>query len=97
MLDSCRALEGEGFTVTYLPVSTTGRISLENLEKAITPETSLVSIMTVNNEIGVKQPIEEIGMKFILFYLFFIIYTREFLILEVCGYHRDNPETCSYR
>lgn len=61
VLDSCRALEGEGFKVTYLPVNQNGLISLENLEKAITPETSLVSIMTVNNEIGVKQPVAEIG------------------------------------
>lgn len=61
VLDSCRALEGEGFRVTYLPVQTNGLISMEELDKAITPETSLVSIMTVNNEIGVKQPIAEIG------------------------------------
>lgn len=61
VLDSCRALEGEGFRVTYLPVGQNGIISLEELEKAITPETSLVSIMTVNNEIGVVQPIAEIG------------------------------------
>lgn len=60
-MDSCRALEAEGFKVTYLPVQTNGLISMESLEKAITPETSLVSIMTVNNEIGVKQPIAEIG------------------------------------
>lgn len=61
VLDSCRALEAEGFRITYLPVGENGIISMENLEKAITPETSLVSIMTVNNEIGVKQPISEIG------------------------------------
>lgn len=61
VLDSCRALEGEGFRVTYLPVETNGLIDMEALEKAITPETSLVSIMAVNNEIGVKQPVAEIG------------------------------------
>jgi cysteine desulfurase len=61
VLDSCRALEGEGFRITYLPVNTNGLIELEELEKAITPETSLVSIMAVNNEIGVRQPITEIG------------------------------------
>lgn len=61
VLDSCRALEGEGFSITYLPVQTNGIVDLEELEKAITPDTSLVSIMAVNNEIGVKQPIEEIG------------------------------------
>ncbi|CAH1113818.1 unnamed protein product [Psylliodes chrysocephalus] len=62
VLDSCRALEGEGFTVTYLPVKTNGIICLEELEKAITPETAIVSIMSVNNEIGVKQPIDAIGV-----------------------------------
>lgn len=61
VLDSCRALEGEGFRVTYLPVKTNGIIDMSELEKALTPDTSLVSIMTVNNEIGVKQPIFEIG------------------------------------
>ncbi|XP_030756817.1 cysteine desulfurase, mitochondrial [Sitophilus oryzae] len=61
VLDSCRALEAEGFTVTYLPVNTNGIISLEELEKSITPQTSIVSVMTVNNEIGVKQPVAEIG------------------------------------
>ncbi|XP_026463957.1 probable cysteine desulfurase, mitochondrial [Ctenocephalides felis] len=61
VLDSCRALEGEGFKVTYLPVKTNGIINMEDLDKAITPETSLVSIMSVNNEIGVIQPIAEIG------------------------------------
>ncbi|XP_061707220.1 cysteine desulfurase, mitochondrial [Cydia pomonella] len=61
VLDSCRALEGEGFKITYLPVAANGIINLKELEAALTPETSLVSIMTVNNEIGVKQPIAEIG------------------------------------
>ncbi|KAL5232842.1 hypothetical protein ACI65C_000252 [Semiaphis heraclei] len=61
VLDSCRALEGEGFEITYLPVRSTGIISLDELESAIRPDTALVSIMAVNNEIGVKQPIKEIG------------------------------------
>lgn len=61
VLDSCRALEGEGFRVTYLPVKTNGIVDLELLEKEITDETSVVSIMAVNNEIGVKQPISDIG------------------------------------
>ena len=47
--------------MTYLPVKTTGRIDLGELERAMTKETSLVSIMTVNNEIGVVQPMKEIG------------------------------------
>ncbi|XP_071957417.1 cysteine desulfurase-like [Antedon mediterranea] len=61
VLDSCRQLEGEGFEVTYLPVQTNGLIDLKDLEAAIRPDTVLVSIMFVNNEIGVKQRIAEIG------------------------------------
>ncbi|XP_015428544.1 PREDICTED: cysteine desulfurase, mitochondrial [Dufourea novaeangliae] len=61
VLDSCRALQAEGFKVTYLPVKPNGLIDLNELEAAIKPETSLVSVMMVNNEIGVKQPIAEIG------------------------------------
>lgn len=61
VLDSCRALESEGFEVTYLPVMKNGLIDLQQLEDAIRPDTSLVSIMTVNNEIGVTQPVKEIG------------------------------------
>jgi len=61
VLDSCRVLEGEGFDVTYLPVQQNGRIDLDELRAAIRPDTSLVSIMTVNNEIGVTQPVAEIG------------------------------------
>ncbi|BES88475.1 Cysteine [Nesidiocoris tenuis] len=61
VLDSCRMLQNEGFDVTYLPVNTNGLICLEQLEKAMRKDTVLVSIMAVNNEIGVIQPIEEIG------------------------------------
>ncbi|KAK9404661.1 cysteine desulfurase mitochondrial [Crotalus adamanteus] len=61
VLDSCRALEAEGFRVTYLPVKKNGLIDIKELKNAIQPDTSLVSIMTVNNEIGVKQPIRDIG------------------------------------
>ncbi|XP_069567346.1 cysteine desulfurase [Brachyistius frenatus] len=61
VLDSCRVLESEGFSITYLPVQTNGLLDLELLEASIRPDTSLVSVMTVNNEIGVQQPIKEIG------------------------------------
>ncbi|PSR83043.1 hypothetical protein PHLCEN_2v5847 [Hermanssonia centrifuga] len=61
VLDSCRKLQEEGFDVTYLPVQQNGIIRLEDLEAAIRPDTSIVSIMAVNNETGVIQPIKEIG------------------------------------
>ncbi|GMI32101.1 hypothetical protein TeGR_g4818 [Tetraparma gracilis] len=62
VLDSCRVLEQEGFKVTYLPVQEqTGLVDLEELEAALTPQTSLVSVMAVNNEIGTIQPLKEIG------------------------------------
>ncbi|TFY71878.1 hypothetical protein EVG20_g1131 [Dentipellis fragilis] len=61
VLDSCRKMQEEGFDVTYLPVQRNGVISLEELEQAIRPDTSLISIMTVNNETGVIQPVSEIG------------------------------------
>lgn len=61
VLDSCRALENEGIDVTYLPVQKNGIIDLKKFEESLRPDTSLVSIMYVNNEIGVIQPIKEIG------------------------------------
>lgn len=61
VLDSCRSLQMRGHDITYLPVRQDGLIDLAQLEAAIRPDTALVSIMTVNNEIGVVQPIEEIG------------------------------------
>ena len=61
VLDSCRNLELEGFKVTYLPVMENGLIDLNVLEKAITDKTAIVSIMAVNNEVGVIQPIKQIG------------------------------------
>jgi cysteine desulfurase len=61
VLDSCRHLQDEGFDITYLPVQKTGLIDMAELEAAIRPDTALVSIMAVNNEIGVIQPLQEIG------------------------------------
>lgn len=61
VLDSCRHLQQEGFDVTYLPVGPDGIIDLDRLRSAIRPDTGLVSVMAVNNEIGVIQPMEEIG------------------------------------
>jgi cysteine desulfurase len=61
VLDSARHLELEGFKVTYLPVKQNGLIDLGQLKAAITEKTAIVSVMAVNNEIGVIQPIAEIG------------------------------------
>ena len=62
VLDSCRSLEQEGYDVTYLPVSAgTGMVDVGELERAMRDDTLLVSVMAVNNEIGTRQPIEEIG------------------------------------
>jgi len=61
VLDSCRKLSEEGFDITYLPVQPNGVVDLAKLEKAIRPDTVLVSVMAVNNETGVIQPLPEIG------------------------------------
>lgn len=61
VLDSCRRLEQEGFRVTYLAVNPDGLIDLDRLKDALTPQTILVSIMAAHNEIGVIQPLAEIG------------------------------------
>lgn len=61
VLDACRHLEEEGFQVTYLPVQSNGLIDLAQLEEALSENTAIVSIMAVNNEIGVIQPLAEIG------------------------------------
>ncbi|OAY74967.1 cysteine desulfurase, mitochondrial-like [Ananas comosus] len=61
VLDSCRCLQQEGFEVTYLPVRPDGLVDLDALAAAIRPDTGLVSVMAVNNEIGVVQPLEDIG------------------------------------
>ena len=62
VLEACRSLERDGFSVTYLPVDHDGLIDLDDLEEAITDKTILVSVMAVNNEIGVIQPLSDIGM-----------------------------------
>lgn len=61
VLDTCRHLEQEGFEITYLPVGTDGLVDLNTLKSAIKETTLLVSVMAVNNEIGVIQPLAEIG------------------------------------
>ncbi len=61
VLQTMHYLESQGFRVTYLPVDSSGRVRLEDLRNAVTPETTLVSMMFVNNEIGSVQPIEEAG------------------------------------
>jgi cysteine desulfurase len=61
VLDTCKRLEKQGYRVTYLPVQKDGRIDLKMLEEAITDKTILITIMYANNEIGVLQPVAEIG------------------------------------
>ena len=61
VLDTCKRMEKAGFRVTYLPVKADGLIDLDDLKRAIDDKTILVSIMFANNEIGVIQPIAEIG------------------------------------
>jgi cysteine desulfurase len=61
VLETCRHLETQGFQVKYLPVDTNGIINLVDLQKSISKNTFLISIMSANNEIGTIQPIEEIG------------------------------------
>ena len=61
VLHTCQWLEKQGFEVTYLPVDENGLVSVEDVEKAITDKTILISIMAANNEIGTIEPIAEIG------------------------------------
>ena len=61
ILHTCELLEREGFEVTYLPVDETGRVQVSDIQKALTEETILVSVMFGNNEVGTMQPIAEIG------------------------------------
>ncbi|MBE6953934.1 MAG: cysteine desulfurase NifS [Ruminococcaceae bacterium] len=61
VLHTAKRLEKEGFTVTYLPVDSEGRVDPAALEAAITPETTLVTVMAANNEVGTIEPIAEIG------------------------------------
>ena len=61
VLESCRYLERQGFEISYINVNKDGIVDLEELEQTIKPTTILISIMFANNEIGIIQPIEEIG------------------------------------
>lgn len=61
VLDVCQGLADEGFEVTFLPVDRHGLVSLETVERALRPETFLISIMTANNEVGTIEPVAEIG------------------------------------
>ena len=61
VLHSCRALERDGFRVTYLPVDENGLVSPDDVRRALTDDTALISIMTANNEVGTLEPVREIG------------------------------------
>ena len=65
VLDSCRILQLEGFDVTYLPVKTDGLVCIDAFKAAIREDTVLASIMFVNNEIGVTQPITELVRRYL--------------------------------
>ena len=61
VLHTCEYLEKQGYEITYIDVDEYGFVKLDELEKAIRPDTILISVMTANNEIGTIQPVEEIG------------------------------------
>jgi cysteine desulfurase len=61
VLNACQALEKEGISVTYLPVDREGLIDLDDLRRALRPETVLITVMHANNELGTIQPLAEIG------------------------------------
>ncbi len=61
VIETCRALEKKGIRVTYITVDKNGLVNLDELKKAITPETALISVMMVNNEIGTIEPMQEIA------------------------------------
>ncbi|MDH6374390.1 cysteine desulfurase [Paenibacillus sp. PastF-3] len=61
VLHTCEELEKEGFKVTYLPVDSTGRVSVTDIEAVLQEDTVLISVMYANNEVGTVQPIQEIG------------------------------------
>jgi cysteine desulfurase len=61
VLDACHRLEGEGFRVTFLPVDRYGQVAPDDVARAITPSTILVSLMAANNEVGTLHPVAEIG------------------------------------
>lgn len=62
VLEACKALESMGFEVTYIPVDHYGKVNPDDIQKAIRPDTILISIMHVNSELGTIQPIDQIGM-----------------------------------
>ncbi len=61
VLDTCKRLEKDGYAVTYLPVDRSGLVDPADVERAITKQTTLISIMAANNEVGTLQPVAEIG------------------------------------
>lgn len=92
VLDSCRSLEQEGYDVTYLPVqASTGLVDMAELESAMRDDTIMVSVMAVNNEIGTRQPIEEIGAlcrkRKILFHTDGKVLISLNMIVSVLGQH----------
>lgn len=91
VLDACRALEGEGYEVTYLPVNRDGLISVEQVTQAIHKDTILISIMYANNEIGTIMPITAIGKKLKL-----INAARQARQLPIIAFHTDACQAAGY-
>ncbi|MFY9433273.1 MAG: cysteine desulfurase family protein, partial [Thermacetogeniaceae bacterium] len=81
VLDTCEMLSQNGFDVTFLPVDQYGMVDIDELRRAIRPDTILITIMHANNEIGTIQPIEEIGKI-----------AKEYEIL----FHTDAVQTAGY-
>ncbi|MDF9843958.1 MULTISPECIES: cysteine desulfurase family protein [unclassified Paenibacillus] len=61
VLHTCEELERQGYSITYLPADSTGRVSASDVEAALREDTVLISVMFANNEVGTVQPVEEIG------------------------------------
>jgi cysteine desulfurase len=91
VLDACKTLEKEGFTVTYLPVDCDGLVTVEQVVRAIRRDTVLVSIMYANNEIGTIEPIAQIGKK-----IRQLNVTRQAKGLPTVAYHTDACQAAGY-
>jgi len=91
VLDACRALESEGFEITYLPVDKDGLVTVEQVARAVRSDTILVSVMYANNEIGTVMPITRIGKKLAL-----LNAARQRRQLPRVAFHSDACQAAGY-